>query len=200
MKKKKRVKKKKEEPSLIYGAYFNFLREMRYYGEVQTGYRFIASSWLLASFAAMGFLLSRDDILPFPHILAVPIVCALGILGLHLLWYQDTFVNENYLGLNLDEAVKSENKYSWLPQLTHHFLILYKGNLKVLFYIGSKSILYLIMGISLATYFSKINLIFTAASIVGCIVLAVISSIFMIRRSGKHLVLMEYIKNVHRRS
>lgn len=167
---------------------------------MQTGYRITASSWLLASFAAIGFLLSKDNILPFDHLLGVVYTCILGIIGLYLLWYADTFVEELLLDINVVEALRLEKKHPWLPQVHHSFLHLYKTTnarfVKVLFFIGCKSILIFIMGISMALYLDRYNyiLIFTAVGL--CILLNFVSSKFMLYKAGKIQEFMEYLDHV----
>jgi len=194
------------EKFLIYGVYSRLLSGGRYHGTFQTSYRIIASSWLLATFVAIGFLLSKDNILPFTHIIAVPIICCLGILGLFLIWYEDTFVQEILLDKNVVEALELEKKNQWLPQVHHTFLNLYKTTnarfVKVLFFIGCKSILFFIMAFSLAIYFYKYqsSYLWMIVSILGCLIMNYLSSRYMVRKAGKIQDLMEYLTDVDERT
>ena len=137
----------------VCAAYSHLLSATRHHGSLQTNYRIMASSWLLATFAAIGFLLSEDDLLPFDHLLGVLLACILGIIGIYLLWYEDTFVQELLLDINVVEALQLEKHYEWLPQVHHCFLHLYKKTnarvVKVLFFIGCKSILFVITHLTL---------------------------------------------------
>jgi hypothetical protein len=198
------AKKKNIEHLLIYGTYSKILHGGRLYGGYQTGYRIMASSWLLATFAAIGFLLSNDNILPFEHILAVPIISFFGIVGLYLIWHEDTFVQEILLDVNVVEGLELEKKHPWLPQVHHNFLNLYKTTnarfVKVLFFIGCKSILFLTMGISLAIFLYPISLVYTTIALLGCIGLNLLSNRLMIRKAGKIQELMEHLSDVDERS
>lgn len=188
---------------LLSGVYSKLLQGGRHHGGIQTSYRIIASSWLLATFAAIGFFLSKDNILPFSHLLGVALICLIGIIGLYLLWYEDTFVQELLLDMNVVEALRLEKEYSWLPQVHHCFLHLYKTTnariVKVLFFIGCKSILVVIMGISLAIYFYNWNMVLTFVSISGCLILGYVSSIFMIQKAGKIQEFMGFLTDVDKR-
>ncbi len=189
---------------LIYGVYSKLLNGGRYHGAFQTKYRILASSWLLATFVAIGFLLSKDNLLPFSHLIAVTIICVIGILGLYLLWYEDTFVQELLLDINVVEALELEKRNSWIPQLHHRFLHLYKNTnarfVKVLFFIGCKSILFFIMACSLAIYLYQLSYLWMTLVILVCVFLNYISSQYMIRKTGKIQELMEFLTDVDERT
>lgn len=201
---KNKEKKKTPEKILIYGAYSKLLSGGRYHGTIQANYRLIASTWLLATFAAIGFLLSKDNILPFNHLIAVPIACSLGIIGLYLIWYEDTFVQELLLDINVVEALELENEYPWLPQMHHRFLNLYQNTnaryVKVLFFIGCKSILFFIMAVSLGIYLYKISILWMFFSVFGCLILNYASSLYMKHKAGEIQEFMEFLANVDERA
>jgi len=185
---------------LVCATYSYLLSAARHHGSLQTSYRIMASSWLLATFVAIGFLISADAILPFDHLLGVAIICILGIIGLFLLWYEDTFVQELLIDINVVEALRLESQNSWLPQLHHCFLHLHsKTNarvVKVVFFVGCKSILFTIMAIFLGIYFYKYNLHLMFITILACLLLNILSSHFMIGKAGKIQKLMEYLHRV----
>lgn len=202
-KKKKTLKKSGHEPFLIFSAYSKLLNTARHHGAFQSSYRLIASSWLLATFVAIGFLLSKDNILPFEHILGVPLICSLGIIGLYLIWYEDTVIQETLLDINVVEALELEKLYPWLPQLHHRFLKLYKSTnarfVKVLFFIGCTSILFFIMTIALAIYLYDLNIILMILIVFSCLLLNAFSAYYMIYKAGKIQEFMEYLTNVDER-
>ena len=194
---------KKHIKFLAYGTYSRILNGGRHHGAIQTGYRIIASSWLLATFAGIGFLLSSDNILPFNHLLGVSVLCMIGITGLYLTWYEDTFVQEMLLDINVVEGLRLEKQFSWLPQVHHCFLRLYQTTnarfVKVLFFIGCKSILFFIMWSSLAIYFYKFSYILSLTLVLLFFFTNYISSKIMIYKAGEIQEFMEFLNDVDER-
>lgn len=180
---------KNQKAFLIYGAYSKVLNGARHHGNLQTSYRIVASSWLLATFIAIGFILSTDNILPFDQMIAVALICALGITGLYLIWYEDTIVQDLLLDINVLEALRIETKHKSLPQIHHRFLNLYKRTnakyAKVIFYVGCTIILFFIITISLAVYFSKINQFSMFLSIILTLLINYLSGHYMVIKAGK---------------
>jgi hypothetical protein len=192
------------EKPLVASTYSKLLEGGRHHGAIQTGYRIMASTWLLATFAAIGFLLSGDVLLPFSHLLGVTIACLLGIVGLYLIWYEDTFVQEMLLDIHVVEALLLEERHNWLPQVHHNFLHLYKHSnariVKVLFFMGCKSILVFIAATALGFYFYPMGPHLTIATIAACIVLNFLSSKLMLKKSGKIQEFIDFMSYVDRRN
>lgn len=168
----------KKDKLLIYGLYTKLLSSEKHYGSLQTKYRLISSTWLLATFAAIGFLFSFEKSLPMDHLLAAVFVCILGIFGQLFLWYEDNIVQEILLDLHVIESLKLEKKNPWLSQIHHRFLHLYKFGttpiVKGIFFIGCISLLLLIISICLFFYFCKINHLFGYVSLVSCFIIDII--------------------------
>lgn len=184
----------------IYGAYSKVLSGARHHASLQANYRIMASTWLLATFSAIGFLLSVDELLPFDHLLAVVFICFIGITGLYFLWYEDTVVQELLLDMHVVEGLSLEKKHLWLPQLHHCFLHLYKKGqtpiVKVLFFIGCKTILIIIMTISLCMYLYPKHIILILFSILFFLIFNYYSSKFMLYKTAKIEEFLEYLTNV----
>ncbi len=175
--------KEKEE---LCNVYAQLLAGGRHYGELQTQYRIIASTWLLATFAAIGFLLSADNILPFDHLLGVVLISNIGIVGIYLIWYEDTVIQELLLDLFVIDAVRLENQNKWLPQVHNRFIRLSKGEtVKEMFFIGCKTILLFIMGLSLVAYFYNISILLMGAFALICVLFNYVSSRYMLKKASK---------------
>lgn len=202
MSKKKELKQHKK--LLIYGVYSKLLSAGRHHGAIQTNFRIIGSTWLLACFVGAGFLLTVDNILPFSHLLGVAGICLIGIFGLYLIWYEDTYVQELLLDINVLEAIRLEKKYEWLPKVHLCFLHLYsKGSTpltKIFFFIGCKTILIIIMTIVLAFYFYKYGVFWTSFLVIGMLCLNFLSSRFMIKRAGEINDFMEFLNDADDRN
>jgi len=157
---------------IIYGIYTKLMNAEKYYAAIQTKCRELASTWLLAAFAAIGFLLSsREHGLPFHALIGVDIICFLGVLGILLIWYEDLIIYEKLLSISFLEAYKLERAYSWLPRLHHSMVDVYHHKngalLKSRFYVGCYSILLLAGGAALSVYIK--SLIWITVSLLGSI-------------------------------
>lgn len=189
--------------NLVFASYAKLLQGGRYHGTLQTKYRVMCSTWLLASFAAIGFLLSQDNLLPFDPLIGVSLISLIGIIGIYILWYADTFVEELLLDINVVEGLRLEMENPWMPQVHHTFLHLYKNTnariVKVLFFIGCKSILLVSGSISLFLYFYSRSFIGLVATVVGFMVLNFLSSHLMIAKAGKIQEFMDFLWRVDER-
>ncbi|TCD10395.1 hypothetical protein EZ449_08570 [Pedobacter frigidisoli] len=107
------------------------LESENHFNNLQSEYRKIASGWLLASFAGIGFALTNAKILPIDQNIFLAFICYGASLGLILLWNMDLSVYQKLLDANFKEGLKLEQEYSWLPQVRHNMLA-YHGNSGVL--------------------------------------------------------------------
>jgi hypothetical protein len=89
--------------------------EERHFNNLQSAYRGIASTWLLATFGAVGFLLfNKDGELVHPGIAAA--VCFAGAFGIGLIWKLDLDVYHRLLVAVFQEGLKLEDEFKWLPR------------------------------------------------------------------------------------
>jgi drug/metabolite transporter (DMT)-like permease len=87
----------------------------RHYDSLETRYRILASTWLLASFAGIGTILTTSDLPIQKEIL----VFATGIatsLGIQLLWVIDLLVYRKLSDDNFLEGVRIELLHNVVPQ------------------------------------------------------------------------------------
>ena len=152
-KSKKKGKEEEEKRLVIYGTYTNIIQSIKHFERLQTHYRIISSTMLLATFAAIGFILSSQvKLLPIDISIAIFFIGLLSLTALTSLWYLDLFLKERLLISHFVEAIKLEKKTDWLPKV--HINILKNQNhkeapsKKIVFYLGSGTTLILIMGIS----------------------------------------------------
>ena len=90
----------------------------RHFNDLQTGYRKLASTWLLASFAACGYVLKSDSDIPFNKWYFVFGICIAATAGLSVLWLLDLKVYQKLLGAFFYQGVLLEFEYyKWLPPI-----------------------------------------------------------------------------------
>lgn len=65
----------------------------RHFNDLESRYRALASTWLLAAFFGMGFVISQETLtLPFDRLLVVAGIGLAGTVGIALLWNLDLLV------------------------------------------------------------------------------------------------------------
>lgn len=94
-----------------------------HFNEIQANYRRLASTWLLADFGAMGFLLSTKLSVSVPTEVIVFCVALAGSSGILLLWVLDTLVYHRLLDAAFKEALKIEDEYPSLPQVYNNMRV-----------------------------------------------------------------------------
>src|ERR1700749_2334662 len=77
----------------------------RHFNNLQSGYRKLASTWLLASFAACGYVLKSDSQIPFDKWYFVFGICTIASGGLAILWMMDLTVYQRLLGAFFGQGV-----------------------------------------------------------------------------------------------
>jgi hypothetical protein len=104
-------------PELLWDMLKELGTSERHFNTLEAEYRKLASIWLLAGFAGMGFLLKEDL-----NVGVVPEVAVLGIglatsIGIFLLWIVDLLVYHRLLDACFIEARKIEALHPELPQV-----------------------------------------------------------------------------------
>lgn len=136
--------------------------EERHFNDLQSRYRTMASTWLLASFSAIGFVISKVIHIGIPRELLTSGIAVAGLIGIMLLWILDLLVYHRLLDSCFIEGLILEEKYSWLPPFRHNMMATMKGEgvlFRVVgFYIGMVTILVLVAGGSLSLWFTQYNI------------------------------------------
>jgi len=105
--------------------------------------RSLASTWLLATFGALGFLLTEDLRGSIPtEVIALALGVA-GATGIFLLWILDLLVYHRLLDASFVEGLKLETAFPQAPQVRHRMVASQPGGqtpfYEVWFYIGGIS-------------------------------------------------------------
>jgi len=148
--------------------------EERHFNQLQSVYRGIASTWLLATFAAVGYLLFDKEGRP-AHPGVAGEVCLLGALGIVLLWLLDLKVYYCLLQAAFLEGLALEQYCPWLPRVRSG-MVTQTGNvrLKLAGYYFLTAIVPLGVGVVLFYYYGYHFAAFLSLAIGGLISLALL--------------------------
>jgi hypothetical protein len=92
----------------------------RHFNQLQATYRTLASTWLLATFAGIGFTLLNGKSIPIDWLLAAAVIAVLGAAGISLLWNLDLLVYHRLLDAAFYTGLQIEKRHTELPQLRTH--------------------------------------------------------------------------------
>jgi len=93
----------------------------KHFNDLQSRYRALASTWLLAAFAGIGFVFTQTVTAPWPReVIAVAIALA-GAVGITLLWVLDVLVYHELLIAGYVVGKRLEERYAWLPPVRTNF-------------------------------------------------------------------------------
>jgi len=132
----------------------------RHFNNAQSNCRALASTWMLATFAGIGVVISKDLSVQFPKELIIAAMGLASAVGLSLLWMLDLLVYQRLLDSAYYEARKLEIDQPWLPQVRNNMRKLLKGRslaLIALFYIVTAESMVLISGIALGLWLHKLG-------------------------------------------
>ena len=132
----------------------------RHFNELQHHYRALCSTWMLAAFGAIGYVVTSQELpadYPREIIGACLSVAAAG--GATLLWLLDLRVYHQLLDACFGEGLRLEREHAWLPQLRTRMIKTQKAygvlGRVVWFYVITVVALLLPGGALLASYFAK---------------------------------------------
>ncbi len=107
-----------EERDLVWKIYAELGATERHFNGLQSHYRTLASTWLLAAFGGIGFVLTTElSFVAVPAELAVALIGVAAAAGLYLLWMLDLLVYHRLLDAAFIEALRLEERHAWLPQV-----------------------------------------------------------------------------------
>jgi hypothetical protein len=130
----------------------------RHFNDLQARYRRMASGWLLAIFAGIGFVIINSDppVIPpeIPPQFLITVISLAGCIGVGLLWVLDLLVYHRLLDSLFVEGKLLEARFSWLPPLRHNLMKTQNRrgalSLVVIFYQAQVALLILVAGGALA--------------------------------------------------
>lgn len=121
----------------------------RHFNQLESTYRTLASTWLLATFAGIGFAIVNGKIIPFDWQLAAAFIAFLGAVGLIFVWMLDVLIYHRLLDAIFFTAREIERQHPGLPPFRRHMLRITRVGGAVqfvqLFYIAGVDTLLLIM-------------------------------------------------------
>jgi hypothetical protein len=89
----------------------------KHFNDLETEYRKLASIWLLAGFAGMGFILKEETQMAIPREVVVMAIGLAASIGIFLLWIVDLLVYHRLLDACFEQAKKIEKLYPELPDV-----------------------------------------------------------------------------------
>jgi hypothetical protein len=127
----------------------------RHFNQLGHQYRLLASTWLLGTFAAVGYVLAKvgakpEDLLgPYRELIVTAIAFA-GATGITLVWLLDLRVYQQLLGSFFLAGLDLEDEHEWLPPIRHDMIRTQRQGTVMVnvawFYVGCTTILLLIGG------------------------------------------------------
>jgi hypothetical protein len=175
--------------TIIYGLHGLLSDFERHLENISTRYKYMALTWLLASYAGIGSLLStKMGGIIFNHFLGICIISFIGFIGVTLLWHLDMNVYHRFWSAVLAEEVIMEKKYPFLLQSRRKAFHIDEGRERVfsqgLLYIIANTLLLITMAVSLSFFFNREHIYITIISISFILIISLIWK-FMINVSNK---------------
>src|SRR5579872_970979 len=147
------------EEIIAYGLYSQLKLHKDHFSNMKNRYRGLSSTWFLAAFTGMGFLLSgyENIELPFNTLLGVVILCFCACFGITLLWFVDIVLYQRLWLGTVVELARLEEAHHWLPRINLNTLITRRNKkyriFQSYFYIGLNTVFILIATITCIYYF-----------------------------------------------
>ena len=161
------VKAKKADLSFdqLMEIYNHIGEEERHFNTLEMEYRKLASQWLLVSLGAIGFILSKQELVPINIWALVIGICMAASVGILVLWLLDLKVYHELLHGAFREGVLLENEFEILPQIRNNMVKSQSGG-----DIISKVILYYFFSILLLIVIANISVWLSVSTRWICIV------------------------------
>ena len=117
----KSVNNLSEIPRDQFERVWGFVKELndqeKHFNQLQSGYRTLASTWLLAAFAGVGFVLTSNNWqVGIDRDLVAILISIAGAIGIYLVWFLDVPVCHELLVSSNIEGKQLEKDFSWIPQ------------------------------------------------------------------------------------
>lgn len=178
----------KSDERLALGLYSQLKFQKDHFSNMQNRYRGLTSTWLLAAFAGIGFLITCYIQLPFSVLLGILLLCVCSIFGITLLWFLDVVLYQRFWIATVLELAKLENAHSWLPRTNANTLVIRKSKkyrtFQSYFYIGINAVFIIISTIVCLDYISA-NIISGSVVVSIGIITFLIIAYYMLKYSGE---------------
>jgi hypothetical protein len=157
----KTLPKDDKEVEHIFNIYTELGLIERHFNDVQSSYRRLASTWLLADFAAIGFVISTKlNLLVPPELFIVALGIAGGV-GICSIWLLDLLLIQRLQDASFSQSRDLEEKHKWLPHVRTNMRILLGGKgtrLASWFYIAGVEATYLASGVGLILWLTTTSI------------------------------------------
>ncbi len=199
-----RPKPKRESHHIVYLAYSNCIQAITHFDNIQTTFRVMTSTILLATFAGIGFIFSGESKqLPIDAFIAVVLVCAIGLSAICALWHLDVVFYERLLISFFTEAYDLEERFAWLPKIHHKMLIESSNKEKprnlVFFYIGCGTTLIATAGLMVVYLLRPYGTLTMLAAIFGTVLLLFFFTAFLKKKTESLEKLVRILKEKKRK-
>lgn len=134
---------------------YNYIsEEERHFNTLELEYRKLASQWLLVSLGAIGFVITKQEIVPINIWVLVIGICFAASIGIMVLWLLDLKVYHELLNSVFFEGLELEKKHPhYFPQIRKNMVeSQHEGNTTkrvILFYFFSVLLLFFVANISI---------------------------------------------------
>lgn len=131
--------------------------EERHFNGLELEYRKLASHWLLVTLGAIGFVLSKKEVVPINIWVLVIGICVAASVGILVIWFLDMRVYHELLHAAFREGVRLEKEFpTLLPQIRNNMVKSQMGGDIVkrvmLYYFFSIVLLVIVANISVLMY------------------------------------------------
>jgi hypothetical protein len=156
---------KSNSPDKTWEIYAEIGAAERHFNQLEHQYRVLASTWLLGTFVAFGYVLIHlplrpDDWVTHHRDLVIAGIALSGALGIRLIWILDIRVYHQLLESCFLEGLKLERDNDWLPRIRHNMVRTQRtGSVTpniVWFYIGCTTVLLVIAAFSASLWFYQL--------------------------------------------
>lgn len=110
----------------IVSLYISINTAEQNFNEIQSSYRRLASVWLLATFSAVGYILTNSLSLSIDENMLIGLILLSGGIGNLLIWLVDLLFYQRLLHSHFKEGLSLETAYK-LPKIRHKMISVLDG-------------------------------------------------------------------------
>jgi len=178
------------QKTLICGLYLKLNQFERHFDSITTKFKKMLLTWIFATFAAIGFLLSTETTkLPFNHMAGVLIVCFLGLVGNLIIWHLDMNVYHKFWAAIYIEEIVMEKRYHFLIPSRNTAMLVDDSRGRIfsqgLFYIVANILFLIMMGGSAIYLINKYGSMYVFFVSLLFVIALIGSTFFMMKVSKK---------------
>jgi len=112
-----------DENSIAQAIYSDLILYENHYNVLQNKYKGLASTWIVATFIGIGYVLSGYEVgISINIFLTIMFLTMLSGAGIYLIWFLDAGVYYKFIESIFFEVIKLEDKYPFLGK-SHHNIV-----------------------------------------------------------------------------